>query len=83
MVWSTGNQFRAQGVQVDLVVKVGGEGLDGHGGIVAAPVEAPIHPRLDAATQRRNSAAMAKVAPATARPVSWPSSWPNTITTMA
>ena len=36
-------------VQVDLVAEAGAERLDGLGRVVAAPVEAPVHDRLDAA----------------------------------
>jgi hypothetical protein len=39
-----GDEFRAQGIQVDLVAKVGVEGLNG--------LAAPIHHGLGTATQR-------------------------------
>jgi hypothetical protein len=47
-----GQQLGRQRVQVDLVAEAGAERLDGPGGVVAAPVEAPIHRLLDAASGR-------------------------------
>ena len=45
-------QLAGQGGQVDLVAKVGAEGGDGVGGVVAAAVEAAVDPLLDAAAGR-------------------------------
>ena len=43
---------RAQRVELDLVAQPRAEGLDGAGGVVAAPVEAPVDERLDARARR-------------------------------
>src|SRR5215218_4193223 len=51
-------------------------------GVVAAQVEAPVHHPLDAAAGRWNTAATARVAPATTRLKSWPTSWPGRRTTL-
>ena len=45
-------QLGRQGVEVDLVAEAGVERLDRAGGVVAAPVEAPVHGLLDAAADR-------------------------------
>jgi hypothetical protein len=37
-----------EGAQVDLVTQPGAEALDHLGGVVAAPVEPPVHHLLDA-----------------------------------
>ena len=45
-----GHQLGREGVQVDLVAEAGAERLDGLGRVVAAPVEAPVHHRLNTVT---------------------------------
>jgi hypothetical protein len=45
-------QLGGQGVQVDLLAQPGAEPLNGPGGVVAAPVEAPVDRLLDAAAGR-------------------------------
>ena len=52
MVSSTTPAARAQAVQIDLVAQPDAERLDGPGGVVAAAVEAPVDPLLDAAAGR-------------------------------
>src|SRR6266536_6158070 len=47
-----GQQLAGQGVQVDLLAQPGAEPLDGLGGVVAAPVEAPVDRLLDAVAGR-------------------------------
>jgi hypothetical protein len=59
-----GQELVGQGVQVELLAQAGGEPLDGGRGIVAAPVEPSVHDRLDAAADRLEQAAVARVAPA-------------------
>src|SRR5215211_5897440 len=51
-------------------------------GVVAAQVEAPVHHPLDAAAGSWNTAATARVAPATTRLKSWPTTWPGRRTTL-
>jgi len=45
-----GHQLSREGVEVDLVAEATAECLDRSGCVVAAPVEAPVHSGLDAAT---------------------------------
>src|SRR5829696_4508084 len=47
-----GQQLGREGVQVDLLVQLAAERLDGGGGVVAAPVEAPVDGLLDPAAGR-------------------------------
>jgi hypothetical protein len=65
-------QLGMECVQVDLVSQPHRERLHGAGGVIAAPVEAPVDPVLDSAAQGANAAAALRVAAATARlPASW------------
>ena len=79
-----GQQLGVERVQVDLVAQPDREGVEGAGGVVAAPVEAAVDHLLDAPPGRRNIAASARVAPATAQLGGWspmpPKSWPATST---
>jgi hypothetical protein len=52
MVWSMTARSSVEGVEVDLVAQVGGERLDGLGGVVLAAVEAPVNRGLDAPAGR-------------------------------
>ena len=70
-----GQQLAVEGVQVDLVAQAQGEAVHGAGGVVAAPVEAPVDQALDPAAQGWNRAAAARVAAATARLPEPPARW--------
>jgi hypothetical protein len=74
---ATAEQLSRQVVQVHLLAQLTAERLDGGGGVVAAPVEAPVHGLLDTAAgrleQRGDHQGRGRHGQAGPAPRSWPS----------